>query len=319
MLFLRSKKLLKNNIVLWLLRNGEIKLVSVLIAILLWFHVTTEKEYDMTLEVPIIITKIKKEWIITNALPKSVTIRIKGKGKDAIRMEFRKPFVSLDLSVLPIGDYNRGLENGDLILPAGVNPSVINIVKPKTILVSQDTIIKKKLLVKASLEGELEDGFVLSEEPKIQPNIVDASGPKRVLERVEEIGTAGVDLEKIKSSLRQKISLNHKSVEAVRCIPDSVDLTLLIERLVEKSIEKVPVKIIDKMGKRIVSVEPKTVDILISARRKEIEEIKSKDVNVSIDISDKEKGEYLLLANIELPKGFSLISAKPVLFKVIIK
>ena len=69
---------------IWMIDNLAIKIGALLIALFLWFHAVTEKEYEVKRQVPIQITAIPEDLVLAKPSPTEAVIRLRGKGKQLI-------------------------------------------------------------------------------------------------------------------------------------------------------------------------------------------------------------------------------------------
>ena len=69
-----------------LFQNFWFKLVAVVMALLLWFHVATDKMYDHTDSFPLEILNVPDPLILAEELPHQVSVTIRGKGKDLLKL-----------------------------------------------------------------------------------------------------------------------------------------------------------------------------------------------------------------------------------------
>ena len=64
----------------FILKNFGFKIVAVVMALLLWFHVATEKVYEYTKSFPVEISNTPEELVLAREIPKEIQAKIQGKG-----------------------------------------------------------------------------------------------------------------------------------------------------------------------------------------------------------------------------------------------
>ncbi|GEM_PF-4993998 len=142
------------------------------------------------------------------------------------------------------------------------NASPEQVVLDLDIRVKQDAV-PVKLMYETS---ELVDGYVLAEEPALMPNqSVSVSGPKKLVDNLEEIRTKLIPLANANDSFQYRAVLENPYPGKVSVNPDAVDVKVKLKKLEGERFEHVPVQILtpfDSKSRLIVTkITPSEVDI----------------------------------------------------------
>ncbi len=117
-----------------ILNNLPLKIGAVFFAALLWFHTTTEKNYEYTFEVTHSEVKLPKGLKLTKKEIPPVEVRLGGKGKSLLQCFDKKALtLNIDLTNYKAGTFEYPIDPSDIVLPKTESLSVIDVIFPKFI------------------------------------------------------------------------------------------------------------------------------------------------------------------------------------------
>ncbi|MBI4971114.1 MAG: hypothetical protein HZC17_04660, partial [Candidatus Omnitrophica bacterium] len=191
----------------WLTDNLGLKVVSLILAVIIWFYAAGEGQDQITLRVPLQVEASKVETTV-----------VKG-AQQTLRVVFQAPrnminiLSSRDVTAyhkiepgVPLGEYSFKVSPEDLKLPPG--DIKIQEIYPPAVAVTLDEVVFKRLKVKPNVQGEPAVGFSLNEsEILVDPNAMLVRGPKMRLEKIETIDTEPIDVVGRIRSFRRKVKL----------------------------------------------------------------------------------------------------------------
>jgi YbbR domain-containing protein len=201
--------------------NLGYKLIALLLALLLWFDVSTDEISVVEYPVPLRVAVQGSDMIVTNDLPSEVEVTFTGRGRDLL---------SLDVEELAIEKEVRGGENDTLQLP--LDPR--DVIKPADLEVTPIAVTPGQLVVVTDRFMENTVGL----QPIGMPiaatgyQVVDVVvEPRRVKVRgvtaeVRPIGSLALDLsqiDRVSGPLDIKLEIAvPESLRTVTVTPDSV-------------------------------------------------------------------------------------------------
>lgn len=204
-------------------RNLGYKAVALVLALLLWYDVTSEETTVIEYPVPLQIAVEGADMIITNQqqLPPEVEVAFSGTGKELLR---------LDKDDLAVQERVQGGENdsivvtldlGDLRKPAGLAVTPIGIT-PRQVTVVTDRFMERTVPLAAVGAPRAADGYRI-ESVQVTPGTVRVRG---VTAEVRPIGSLGLDLSQIDDvegefDQRMEIAIP-ESLRTVTVTPDTV-------------------------------------------------------------------------------------------------
>lgn len=181
----------------WGTTNLGIKFLSLFTAILLWFHVITERTYEITVVSPIQCIKLDKNLLITKAPPESAKIKIKGKGKELLRFS-RSVQIILDLSETDPGWQRIDLKEENVELPPESKITIVSIPSPKSFVIRIEEMAKKTVKIIPDLKSDI--NF------QLLPESIEISGGKSAVTAISKITTEEINpSNKLPATLRVRL------------------------------------------------------------------------------------------------------------------
>ncbi len=170
----------------FLTSNWLEKVVSLLLAVLLWVYVTGQEKSEMSFTVPLELTNIPPDMEIINEPPGYITIRVRGNSHILTNIKPGKIKVVLDLSHLKEGKNTFTITRGEVILPRGLAVTKIN---PTTVVIKAEKVVEKKVPVILKAKG-LKRHWKVS----LDPPSVTIQGVKSQIKKIRVVKTQGLDL-----------------------------------------------------------------------------------------------------------------------------
>jgi len=185
----------------WITANIGLKILSIFIAAVVWFHVVTEKNYEQIFTIPLTFKNLKDDLIFVEAPPESVKVSIRGTGKELLVFRLgRKPAAICDLTGFGKGWKRIELSETNVIFPPGSRAELKGIIEPKSIVLHIDEKIKKALRVVPNIKGNIEYD--------VDPHTVAVTGSRKVLQRIRIIKTEEIDTENFTTPETLKVRLS---------------------------------------------------------------------------------------------------------------
>ena len=305
----------------WLTKNWGLKIISLFLAIALWYYAVGEENIEVTRVVPLkIIVKNQQMSILkTSAHAVQVTfVAPRALLSDLTREGFRAVH-EIGSEVKKAGDYSFRLEPRELKIE---NPQIrIAKIEPEIIQVALDELIARKMPVKANFVGEPAFGYKVGEaQIEMSPNAVMVEGPKGQLEKIDSIKTEKIDLVGRVRSLRRTVTL--ELPENVKLLGEPyIDVYVPIDEASdEKKMDNIPVKRVEGASEnRKAEIQPAHVSLVLRGPQKRFETLKPEDILAFVDVSLLLPGEHEVPVKVVLPKGLDLKEDKPVTVKISIK
>lgn len=300
----------------FLLHNLALKLVSLFLAIILWFYVAGEQNEDLEKRATLDIEP-PPGMVITNRSTNKADVLFRGPKN-------RLSLISSDIAVYyKIEDIEKPGKCSFAVPPEGIDvPSGVKIVsiKPSTVTVSLDRLVSKWLPIEANIKGKVGQGYRIADDKiKLNPNISLIEGPEKLLRNLEFIYTSPIKVKGYTKSFIQRVSLQPLIKGQLPSL-DIIEVTVPIEEdFVNKDFKDVRLKFLLSSTRHFpVQCSTSTVDIILTGCRHNLDKLTSKDILAFVDVADLNPGRYELPVNIKLPPDVFLLSDMP-LVKIAVK
>jgi len=298
------------------------KIISVVIALVLWVYVVGEINPTVTKTLDNIPVKLlntenhaSKGLVALNATDMSVSLTVEGKRADILSLNSSNVLVTADL----FGYYGLGENyiNVNVELPNGI---ALVESKPSKIKVIIDELVTESKPVKINYTGTLKDGIEPGQRT-VKPESVEIYGARSIADTVLYIG-ADVDTSKLSNestTLKIKALPYNGSGEVVNNIKLADDTIQVTTKLMSTKVVQLSVGVIGQESPdlQITSLDiPKTVKIRGEQKVVDlIEGVSAKEIDLN---NYKASAEIPL--EVFLPEGVELAEAPQSLFaKLVIK
>ncbi len=233
------------------------KLISLLLAVILWAHIVNTQVGEVTFKVPVEYKNIPESLIVIEKEPPLVTITFKGK-KDILRninTKNIKVFVNLqNPRVNKTAQYPVLLSKGEL--PDNIEMSI----NKKFVKLTIEKKISKKLPVKVNISNKDPDKFIAGQ-PTIIPPYVTVIGPESIISAIKVITTDPVDIASAKTNINTNVSANVSDFNNIKVEPDSFQVKIPVFNVSNLHLVKVPLKLINTSGLGNISVSPSKIKV----------------------------------------------------------
>ena len=190
--------------------NLGIKLAAIVLALLVYFHVRTEREDELTFRVPVVLKGLPDSLTWTGEAPKDVTVAMSGKLKNLLRLRLAAPHIDVDVSQAGPGRFQRTLSSGDVPVPAGSNLLVTHFAGPEELDILIERKMSKQVRVVALVSGKPPRGYVLTGRSTAAPESTTVTGPASVVSLTDSLYTEPVDVSARRESFSQRVRLDAK-------------------------------------------------------------------------------------------------------------
>lgn len=292
-----------------LAHNSGAKLISLIIAVVLWVVVLGSRTVEVTKEIPIEV-QTPGELVVSNDVPEKVVFKLAG-PKAFLRaiLDRREDPIRVNLSGAKAGMVTYRFFSDNIRLPIGVK---VLSVSPPSIVVKLEGIKRKEVPVRLELVGTPPEGYQITR-TLVTPKTVKIRGPESKIESVSEIPTQPIDLLNLRQSLEMQANLDlaRQGLQADGAIPQiSIEVSPIQANFKIKNVE-VRVK-----SKHRARLDETGVTVYVRVDPSDIASLDRKMVYAEIDLQDKNKGRYTERVKVTLPPNVGLVRVVPERMKV---
>jgi hypothetical protein len=203
-----------------ILENWKLKLLSIMLATMLWFVVFLMGETKKEISVPVSVVNLNKGHIIMKMDMAKVDITLTGRVSVLKDIKENDVRVSLSASNIQEGENVLNITKSNVQIPRGVQ---IGDIKPSSTKIDIDRIIEKKVQITVKLDRRWMGVY---EVKSWFPDYVTVEGPKRIWEKKTFIETLPVNDELKRVEETVTVSFDMEGLQASAIKPDTVKVVL---------------------------------------------------------------------------------------------
>lgn len=272
-------------------QNLGLKLLSIALALLLWFYVHGIKVVERELVLPLRCTNLPDSLTLLADPPHEARVLVSAQAQELLFRRFvpgaelrldlaraRPPLVRLVPTV------------ADVELGSKERLSLLRVMEPGAFELPVDRRVQRLLPVRVMLEGELPSGCVLQGTPRPSPAEVRCTGGASRLAGLREVPTRRLDLNGRRASFDERVGLD-PGRDRVVCEPALVAVQVTVIRVKRRALTGRPLTILSPPGGDwVVDAKPAVATLTLSGPQAEIDGLKPDDVAVVLDLRDLSPG-----------------------------
>ncbi len=285
-------------------RNRFLKLLSLLLAISLWFAVSGEERTETTLNMTLEMTNLSSNLMVTSEVPPAIQVRVVGSRSIISNLSQSRLIQTLDLGGYKSGRHTFSLGPNSLSLPRGVE--VIRI-QPNPITLTLASTLTRTLPIKPVLENNPAEGYELVS-ATTRPALVTVRGPYPELSELQFIPTLPIDLSFLKENTVIATDLDFKNLHLA--LHESVPILAGI-RIGPKALTRTFAGIPVLTEPHPAKVSPSQVTLIIKGPWPLVQNLKPEDLKARVDLRNLSPGRHRLNVAVDLPDGVTLMRARP--------
>lgn len=200
--------------------NGRLKILSLVLASMLWFATTYLGESHVTMAIPVQLANLNRSCITRTVDTNEVLVTLNGPLSLLKNIKSGEIALVVDLSKAREGRQILTVRKSDIAVPRGIR---VEEVRPDYLVLEVDRTVEKYLQTIVRLDAKL------AKEYKIvswTPQSVLVEGPKQVLEGRESVETFPINRELLNHGNVIEAQLNTKDLCAKKVKPDTVRVVL---------------------------------------------------------------------------------------------
>ncbi|NOX90436.1 MAG: YbbR-like domain-containing protein [Calditrichaeota bacterium] len=290
---------------------------SFLLALLLWSAVTTDKVYSIRLSLPLKIVQLAPGYVLKANPPKTVNLKVRGKGRALISLYFYKPIIKLEL---PQVDRSMKIDlkeyQNQFYVGQDLGIEIEDILDPRSIELQVDRYKETKKPVEIRHRIKILPGFVLS---AVVPEVdsVKVMGPASLVDAIKTVKCELIRREKVRYPFKAELKLISPDPGIIKIDPQSINVRFVIEQIVERNIYNIPIQIIGLPGDLIADAVPPVISIRIKGSERKIEAVTPEQITAIFDYqNDYHVGRSHYIPQIEVPEGVQVIQISPRSFRL---
>ncbi len=285
-------------------RNKSLKVLSLFLAVALWFAVGGEERTETTLSLPLEIVNLDPGLLITSEVPSGLQVRLAGPRSIVRSLAQSRVVHSVDLGGVKAGRHSIAFGPASFSFPRGV--SLIR-VQPNPLVLNLAETAVRTLPLQPALIGTPPEGFEVKG-VKIRPSFVTVRGPAEELQDLKVLSTLPIDVSTLTASATMLTDLDVKSLHLTLKdpVPILADVTV-VEKTLGRSLAGVQVYAAPQPAR----LSPQQVTVTLEGPFREMKELKPADLLATVDTTGLKPGRARLKVRVELPERLRVLKISP--------
>jgi len=193
----------------WLFDNLGLKFTALLLALLVYLNVYTDRPTTMLVSFPIEYAELDDSLSLVGSVPSVVQAELRGTGKQLIFMRVKEPRLKLSLAGARRGRLDRALAASDLPLPVDGAITVENLVGPRVIALDIDRKARRNVRVRPRVVGQPAAGYHWAGVALADPGTVLVTGPEQVVQTLDSLVLAPVHVDGKRDTVSALVGVDH--------------------------------------------------------------------------------------------------------------
>ncbi len=285
-------------------RHKGLKLLSLLLALALWFAVSGEERTETSLHMAVEFVNLPAKMVLTGEVPADLQVRVIGPRSIVNKLSQGRLTQTIDLSAIQRGPHTFYLGPNSFSFPRGV---VVTKIQPNPITITLSSTITATLPIKPVVAGSPPEGYELKD-IKVRPDRVTVSGPEGELTNLKFIPTHPIDVSHLTEMTVLATDLDFKNLHLSlkNQVPILAELDLQ-PKILTRTLPTVPV--MPEPGP--ANLRPAHVAVTVQGSWLLVKDLKLADVKATVDTRSLGHGGSRLNVSISLPPGVSLVRLQP--------
>jgi len=182
--------------------NIGLKLVALLMAVLVYLNVYTDRPATLMMSFPLQLADLSDSLSLSGPVPSVVQAELRATGKQLIRLRMTEPRLRVSLAGVGTGRFERSLSQEDLPIGALEGVSVERLVGPRVIELTIDRKVQRRIPVRVQIEGVAAAGIQQVGAALADPGSLLIIGPYRAVSVLDSVNLNVVRIDGRRDTLR---------------------------------------------------------------------------------------------------------------------
>jgi len=291
--------------------NILIKVIALFLAILLWFNVITEKQYEYEINLPVTSVELPAGMSAVTPFPDSLMVKVLAEGKKLLRSDWKQAGLRIKATRLRrgINILELNLETVSIVRSEHITLLELLNAAPVNVHLDRADSALKPIASRLTVLPRHEH-MIVAGKGSIFPPKVKAFGPSGVLGGIDSIYTETRTLDGIENSVSVPLGLIIPDSLEVTLSQDSVVIEVVVDQIAHKRYTDIPVVAATDSFIGHVVIVPDRVTVEINGPKTLFEPLSEKDIRVRAIPPKNGKSGYCH-PQVTLPHNFSVASVTP--------
>ena len=173
------------------------KIVSILIACVLWAAAQGVTDVEQSLDVPVAVEKVPDNLVVVEESAHEINLRLVGSRAALRQCAKLLQHYTVSLEGAKPGEARLSVNKEQISLPRGARIAARS---PSTLVYTLETVVTKNVPVRADLAGDLPRGYKLVR-VSVEPKEIAIVGAKSSVRNIREVVTDRIELARLRETL----------------------------------------------------------------------------------------------------------------------
>jgi YbbR domain-containing protein len=206
-------------------KNPTIKVISLILAIILWVFVKSKSGGEVGLVVPLEFYRVPPSLIVTTVSDEAINVRITGSVIQLQRLPSREMRARIDLSRARPGANSFDILTDNFNISKALD---ITQISPSSVTVELDHVIEKMVHVKPVIQGKPPRGYRVSK-ITVDPPSITMEGARGQLTGLKEVVTEAVDISDLTETVEVEVPLRIVELRLKKGVKRTATVTIVVE------------------------------------------------------------------------------------------
>lgn len=294
-----------------LFRNIQLKILAIVFAMVLWFHVATNQRYDLEIVYTINFVNIPETLALSESPIDEVAVMMRGSGKGLMRLMWGERKWPVDLSRAKAGRQQVHILADNVPLYGIADIEVLGLLDDDTVTVMLDSISQKTVPIRSSVQIETTEGFVSASTPILTPDSTVVFGPHRNLDQIHEVWTQPEFVVNANSPVERLLPVLPPTLFGVTTGVHQVRLYQKIEPYLTRAFESVPVHVEGQPNSEGIEISPDRVFVEVAGPQSSVVQLVVDSINVVCRPLFLEDTPVFVRASVTVPAPLRVLKLSP--------
>lgn len=176
--------------------------VSLILAVCLWFMVNLSITYNLNIDLPIVAAGMPEDRALAQDLPETATVSISGEGWKLISIYNNPPSVNLNVTGSEVNLYDQVQQQINAMSEVNVQK-----VQPLMLTLNLEQRVSKTVPVQPVFDISFEQQYGFVEDPTVQPDSVRISGAASLIEDITGWPTDSLIVDEVSADISRAVGL----------------------------------------------------------------------------------------------------------------
>ena len=288
--------------------NLPLKLISLLVAGVLWLAVSGQSTVERNIRVPLEYQNVPPGMEIAGEPPDEVDVRLRGSSGNLARVVQGDVVAALDLTNVRPGTRILPLQASEVRVPFGVQ--VVQ-VTPPTVSLDLEYSGEKVVPVSPVVEGDPAPGYVVGR-ITTSPSTVEVVGPLGRLDNLREATTEPVRVDGARERVEDRVTIGIEDASVRLREPQTARVTVeVLPAAVERTLDGVAVVAANVRSGLRARVSPTTVSVTVRGGGDHVTALAADALGATVDLTGLGRGRHVLPVQIPPREGVTVERIEP--------